>query len=246
LAQSDSSASGYAAKTYYRGEIARNYEHVRRTTAAADRKWRSEQEALAGLLSQLPAGSTILDAPCGTGRFAPLFRELELRSIGVDISSDMLAMHRSAAMAPPGGAELFQADLEQLPLGDASVDYVVSMRFFNLVPLEIAHRVLREFNRVARAGAIIEVRLAGEKPGDGVLRTLRRRAAMAKPGAGGDPSSAASPSGPEPLRVHRSSDFLTAARSAGWCLESMTDVLPNNRLQLQPDSLQLAELRPAD
>lgn len=242
MAQPDDSMSGdYAAKTFYRGDVARHYDQVRQKTRSGARKWGREEEALRRVLRRLPAHSTILDSPCGTGRFAQVFGDVGLRSVGLDISSDMLAMHRRAAPEEPDRIRLLQADLERLPLGDSSVDYVVAMRFFNLVPLGVAQRVLREFSRVARSGVIIEIRLAGEKPWDGARRRLRRMAAAARRWAHRGGVNPGSPPGPGPLRIHRAGEFRDAARSAGLRVESLTEVLPSTLHQ--PDALHLVVLR---
>jgi ubiquinone/menaquinone biosynthesis C-methylase UbiE len=234
---------GYSARSYYRGEVARRYERARQTTPSGQQKWHHEDRALRDQLRHLPPGATVLDAPCGTGRFAPVLAEYGLRSIGVDISRDMLRLHQRATPEGPASGRLLEADLERLPLADDAVDHVVAMRFFNLVPLDVAERVLREFARVARTGAILEVRLARQRPWDGPLRKVRRQAAALKPGAR-RATVTGLPAGREPLRIHPASAFMAAVRSAGWRAESVTDVLPNP-LGLQPDNLQLVVVRRA-
>jgi len=54
---------------------------------------------VARLLGMIPAGSTVLDAPCGTGRYFPLIAAAGMRIIGVDQSAGMLAQARARNLA---------------------------------------------------------------------------------------------------------------------------------------------------
>lgn len=232
-------AEAYTAKTYYRGTIASNYEIARRQTPGADRKWRSEEQTLRSVLERLPAGGSVLDAPCGTGRFASLFDECGLWSVSLDISPDMLSVYRAVSRT---STRLVQADLEHLPLANNSVDYVVSMRLLNLVPLPVARTILAEFARVCRSGAIVEVRLGRERPWDGGLRKVRRAAGGARRRMRRGSDLGHSLPGRDPVRIHPRQDFLAAAHAAGLHDVSLIDVMPNP-LRLQPDNLHLAVLR---
>lgn len=89
---------------------------------------------------------TVLDAACGTGRHAVRLAAAGHRVIGVDSSSAMLELAR--AKVPE--AELYQADLHELPLPDDHVDLIVCA-------LALAHvpgltPVFAEFTRVLRPG----------------------------------------------------------------------------------------------
>jgi cyclopropane fatty-acyl-phospholipid synthase-like methyltransferase len=79
-------------------------------------------EALAPLMSRLPAGARVLDLGCGAG--VPVARTLAERFdvIGADISASQLAFARRQA---PGVA-LIRADMEHLHFVPATFDAVVS------------------------------------------------------------------------------------------------------------------------
>ena len=99
---------------------------------------------------QLPA-TAFLDAGCGDGRyFAALAGELPERVAGVDISERILETARQQA---PAGAELRQANLEQLPFDDGAFDLVLSTQVIEHVldpPLAAA-----ELARVLRPGGVL-------------------------------------------------------------------------------------------
>lgn len=80
-----------------------------------------EQEIVHALLAELPAGSTVLDAGCGTGRHTALLADSGHDVIGIDSSPEMLAL--AAAKVPTARLEL--AELERIPLPDGSVDAAV-------------------------------------------------------------------------------------------------------------------------
>jgi SAM-dependent methyltransferase len=104
-----------------------------------------EQPIVRGILAQLPAGIA-LDAACGTGRHARFLADLGHKVIGVDGSSEMLAIAR--AKIPDG--EFHPGDLNQLPLPDGHVDLVLCALALTHVA-ELAP-VLAEFVRVLRPG----------------------------------------------------------------------------------------------
>jgi SAM-dependent methyltransferase len=80
-----------------------------------------EQEIVHALLSELPAGSSVLDAGCGTGRHSAFLADNGHDVLGIDSSPEMLAL--AAAKVPT--ARLVLAELERIPLPDGSVDAAV-------------------------------------------------------------------------------------------------------------------------
>lgn len=110
-------------------------------------------DALAAAAGERPR--TLLDLPCGTGRFAALWRECGLRAIGADLAREMLEVAR----AKHPEAALMVADAARLPLPDGAVDAVACVRFLHLVraPADRA-RFLRELRRVARLGVVVDWR----------------------------------------------------------------------------------------
>ncbi len=124
--------------------IAVRYDLVNRIiTLGLDRSWRRRTVAALGL----PAGSVVLDLACGTGDLAVFARHRALRSVGVDLSSGMLAARHP-------GIPAAEADALALPLRDGALDGVVSgfaLRNFTDLggSLAEAARVLRPGGRLA-------------------------------------------------------------------------------------------------
>lgn len=147
--------SRYEAKERYRGSIAREYAQRR----SRDREWDQENAAMSAMLGSVPAGSTVLDVPFGTGRFADLYLGRRDRVIGADISRDMLAAAQASSAVAELGPLFVQADAERLPLRDTAVDYVVCARLFNWLPADVRPNVLRELARVAGRGVLLQVRV---------------------------------------------------------------------------------------
>ena len=104
-----------------------------------------EQPIVREILQGLPVG-VALDAACGTGRHAAYLASLGHTVIGVDSSPRMLAVARDKV--PQG--EFHEADLNDLPLEDESVDLVVCA--IALVHFADIERPFSEFVRVLRPG----------------------------------------------------------------------------------------------
>jgi malonyl-CoA O-methyltransferase len=105
-----------------------------------------EQRAVVELLPPLD-GLTVLDAGCGTGRYARLARAAgAARVVGLDRSPAMLAR------ASTSRTLLVRADLRALPLADRSCDAIIS----GLMLPDIAELsdVLGEWRRVLRPGGV--------------------------------------------------------------------------------------------
>lgn len=138
----------------YRGQVASRYD-ARRSTKT---KWLREQDAVAQLLARLPAGSSLLDVPVGTGRFIDLYQSCGLAATGIDVSADMLA--EAARKAQPLGyaMALRQGDIRRIDSPDASFDTVLCVRFLNWVDTATLGSVLDELTRVSRRRLILSIR----------------------------------------------------------------------------------------
>lgn len=97
---------------------------------------------------------SVLDMPCGTGRFAAGLSQEGRRLVAADLSLPML--HAVGDQA----AARVAADATALPFADASFDLVVCMRFLFHVPQPLQVEVLREIARVARKSVLVDVRHA--------------------------------------------------------------------------------------
>ncbi len=102
------------------------------------------------ILAGLPVGHA-LDAACGTGRHAAYLASLGHTVVGVDSSPGMLAVAREKI--PQG--EFHEAELDDLPLENESVDLVVCA--IALVHLPDIEQPFREFARVLRPGGHLVV-----------------------------------------------------------------------------------------
>ncbi|MCE0761486.1 class I SAM-dependent methyltransferase [Pseudonocardia kujensis] len=109
-----------------------------------------EEPPMERRLGAWPAGA-VLDAACGTGRYAVRLAGLGHAVVGIDRSPDML--ERARAKVP--GGRFLEGGLTDLPLPDASVDAAVCALALVHVP-EVAPAVA-ELARVVRPGGRILV-----------------------------------------------------------------------------------------
>lgn len=114
-----------------------------------------EEEIMASWLVDLPQGATVLDNPCGTGRFLPTLTGRGFRYIGGDIS---LSMIKEARLSENSQLVLgfVNADAEALPFRDNSVDCVVIWRFLHHVgDAAVRKTTIREAARVTRQKVLL-------------------------------------------------------------------------------------------
>lgn len=113
-----------------------------------------------GAPSSSPAPSssaTLLDIPCGTGRFSDLWQGRGFHVLGADLAVPMLV----EARAKHPNATYFAADLAKLPFADDGLDLAICIRFLHLVrDPQLRIRFLQELRRVCRVGAVIDYRHA--------------------------------------------------------------------------------------
>jgi SAM-dependent methyltransferase len=118
-----------------------------------------EGPALASLLA-LPAGSLVLDLPCGWGRLQPALEYRGYHIIGGDLSALNLVRHRKEF---PGA--LSRLDFRSLPFKNSCADGVfcayTSWGYFATEEENL--RQLQEFARVLRAGGTLLLDLAGRR-----------------------------------------------------------------------------------
>jgi ubiquinone/menaquinone biosynthesis C-methylase UbiE len=152
---------GYAYKKqfYQSSAVAADYdEHRFRTPKRMRRnarKWAAIQKALA-----LTDGvQTIVDLPCGTGRFTGHLARSGYTVIGSDISIEMMQQAAKLESVKHENVRGYvRADAEALPFRTKSADCVMSIRFLFHVDPETRRRMLREFGRVSRRWVIADYR----------------------------------------------------------------------------------------
>jgi ubiquinone/menaquinone biosynthesis C-methylase UbiE len=147
---------------------------------------RREQRAVRRIFKSLPDCRSVLDAPCGAGRFLPTLAQCCSEVMGADISPEILefARHRTESAGVP--ARLFQGDASQLPLPDNAVDAVFCNRLLHhIVKAEERAKILRELCRVARRYVVVSF---FDYQAFGALRRFLKRLKGSKPNYKGQPT----------------------------------------------------------
>jgi ubiquinone/menaquinone biosynthesis C-methylase UbiE len=116
---------------------------------------RQETSRLVELLG-LPAGSRVLDVPCGQGRHAHLLAEAGFDVDGLDYSAELLAVARKRGTG--SNLRYTRGDMRKMPARwakrfDAVLNLFTSFGFF-AHPSDDA-RVIREFARVLKPGGVL-------------------------------------------------------------------------------------------
>lgn len=143
------------AAMHYKGDVAKLYNKNRTSSL----KWKREQKIMEKIISNFSPKSTILDLPIGTGRLLPFYDSCDHKVYGVDISTDMLEETSKVIKGINANVDLIEGNIEKIPLPDNSVDYVVCMRLFNLVPMSTVEIGLKEFCRVSRDRIFFQIRV---------------------------------------------------------------------------------------
>jgi ubiquinone/menaquinone biosynthesis C-methylase UbiE len=147
---------------------------------------RREQRAVRRIFAALPGCRSVLDVPCGAGRFLPTLAEYCSEVIGADIAAEVLEHARAKAESIGGRARVFQGDASRLALADGAVDAILCNRLLHhiLAPEERA-RVLRELHRVTRRYLVVSF---FDYRGFGALRRCCKRLKGSKPRYAGQPT----------------------------------------------------------
>lgn len=160
----------------YHGDIATGYDAKRENSP----KHIVEQAVIENMLSDLPAGSTILDCPVGTGRFLDFYKSKGFQFVGADLSGDMLvqsalklipqaeverwvaASNSQNAILPlrVGNNVLVNGDIRKIGLADKSVDAAVMVRLTRWLSPEDCQVAMRELMRVTKGRIVWTARVA--------------------------------------------------------------------------------------
>jgi SAM-dependent methyltransferase len=150
-------------RDFYRSDsVAEDYDFHRFSTPERQKRNARKWAAIRKALAQTTGVRTLLDLPCGTGRFTGGLAREGFQVVGSDISFEMLRKAASVGQ-PEDGKEnavlgYLQANAEHLPLRNDSLDCVVCIRFMMHVDPATRVRMLREFHRVSRRWVIVDYR----------------------------------------------------------------------------------------
>jgi SAM-dependent methyltransferase len=152
-------------RDFYRDpKVAEDYDFHRFSSPERQKRNARKWAAIRAALRDATGVRTILDLPCGTGRFTGALAREGFDIIGSDISLEML--HKAASQENQDTVRgqhaavrgYVQANAEHLPLRNDSLDCVVSIRFMMHVDPATRVRMLREFHRVSRRWVIVDYR----------------------------------------------------------------------------------------
>jgi ubiquinone/menaquinone biosynthesis C-methylase UbiE len=110
----------------------------------------AQRRFVARLLETCPPGGTVLDAPCGTGRYFELVTASGRHVVGIDQSAGMLDEAREKGLA----VSLELVGLQELAY-DGTFDAVMTIDAMENVPPEDWPRVLANLHRAVRPGGHI-------------------------------------------------------------------------------------------
>ena len=133
--------------------------------------WR-EQGMTQKALDYVGKSRTILDLPCGAGRFWPLLTKNRARTIiAADSSIDMLRVaSEHCSQTIQSQIELLHTSAYNINLADNSVDTIFCMRLLHHIgDAQKRRRILAEFYRVTRKSVLISLWI------DGNFKARRRR-----------------------------------------------------------------------
>jgi SAM-dependent methyltransferase len=154
----------YKREFYRSAQVADDYDFHRFSTPERQKRNARKWAAIRKALSRTSGVRTILDLPCGTGRFTGALAREGYGIIGSDISLEMLQKAASVGNAEKAEGQKLdirgyvQANAEHLPLRDAAVDCVVCIRFMMHVDPATRVRMLREFRRASSRWVVVDYR----------------------------------------------------------------------------------------
>lgn len=137
--QSKETAQTYESRPMYRGAIG----YLRK---------RVELRVINRFFDDLPESITVLDCPCGNGRWFETIAQKADYIEAVDVSVGMTEYAKTRNISANVSVSI--GDAEALELNDNSVDYVFSYALMKHIPVPIQSKILKEFARVSRADVI--------------------------------------------------------------------------------------------
>jgi len=147
---------------------------------------RREQRAVRKIFSELPDCRSVLDVPCGAGRFVKTLAEGGRHVWGADSAREILthAQKRAARLGIRAG--FIHGDASRLPFGPDAVDAVFCNRLLHhILKPEERSVILRELRRVSRRYVVISF---FDYQGFAAVRRLLKSLKGSKPKYAGQPS----------------------------------------------------------
>lgn len=117
---------------------------------------RKEYRILKEIFGAIQGNISILDVPCGYGRFSDLLLEMSSNLTSIDISFPMVVATRRYAPFTNSQHHFLVGDIKDLPLKDNSFDCVLTIRLFqHILNPSIRSQILKELHRVTKRMVII-------------------------------------------------------------------------------------------
>jgi SAM-dependent methyltransferase len=110
----------------------------------------AQEQWISRMIELVPAGGTVLDAPCGTGKYFPMIAAAGLSVAGVDQSAGMLAQARARRIAR--SVNLIR--LQELHYAE-QFDAVLTVDAMENVPPEDWPVVVANLRRAVRPGGVL-------------------------------------------------------------------------------------------
>lgn len=133
----------------YAIETARNYEKKRFNKGKMLRYDKLEKAFAQRVMGMVGGDATIVDIPCGSGRFFEYFAKAR-KLIMADYSENMLKVCEEK-FGTPSNVQMIQADISSIPLENGSADLCFCMRLFHHMDNDqLRLKALKELARVSR------------------------------------------------------------------------------------------------
>jgi len=114
-------------------------------------------------LVEMPSGSRILDAGCGTGHQVADLISGGFDAVGLEPSVEM----RQRARALNSGIEIVDGTITDLPFEDASMDGIIALEVLRYLPRGDVLRAYQEMHRVLRPGGMLFITMVNRWAIDG-------------------------------------------------------------------------------
>jgi ubiquinone/menaquinone biosynthesis C-methylase UbiE len=115
-----------------------------------------EQRAVRSIFAQLTDCQTVLDVPCGAGRFQDALVAGRRQIIEMDVAVEVLTLARQRAQRSTVQGEFVVGDASRLPLRDGCVDAIFCNRLLHHIAVASERLLfLREFRRITRRYLVV-------------------------------------------------------------------------------------------